>query len=111
MILMRWRLILSRKSVVTLKANTELTRFTKAASKSIPPSMSICSALQIDIEGGIDFEAAFVNLVSSVFAFKVTTDFLDKIRRQRIRIMRETEDESSRAPVGSLAGGTLTAYE
>ena len=60
------------------------------------------SSLQFDIERSVDLEAALVHLVRAVFVLKVAANLLDKIRRQGIRIVRQTEKQRGRAGVGGL---------
>src|SRR5215469_5586956 len=48
-------------------------------------------ALQVHIEAGIDAQPALVHLIGTVLAFQVTANFFDKIRGQRIGIMRNIQ--------------------
>ena len=71
----------------------------------------IRSPLQIHVERGINLQAAFVDLVGSVFAFQVAADLFDKIRSQRIRIVRQMQDYRCGARVRGLRGGDLAIFE
>ena len=49
--------------------------------------------LQIDIERGIDLQAAFVHLVGAVFIFQISPDLLDEIRSERVRIVLQMQNQ------------------
>src|SRR5579872_3782300 len=58
---------------------------TLVSCKAVEKRMARC-ALQVHVQGCIHTQPAFMNLVSTVLAFKVATNLLNKIRRQRVWI-------------------------
>src|SRR3954447_90486 len=67
--------------------------------------------LHIHVEGGVNLEASFVNLVGAVFRFEVATDFFDEVGRKRVGIMCQTEDDRSLTGISRLCGCDLAVLE
>ena len=71
----------------------------------------IRSLLQVDIERRVNLQAAFVDLIGSVFIFQIASNFLDEIRCERIGIVLQMQVQRGRARVGGLRCGDLSIFE
>src|SRR5258708_36937613 len=71
----------------------------------------IRSPLCLDVERCVNFQSAFMNLVSSVLTLEVAPNLLDNIGRERIGVMRKMEYERGEARIGRLCRCNLSVFE
>src|SRR2546421_9032735 len=61
--------------------------------------------LQVHVERGVNLQPALMDLVSAVLPLQVAANLFDKVRSERIRIVRQMENNWSAAGVSCLGGG------
>src|SRR5581483_8432606 len=114
-----FRLLVPIRMFVISDRNPATQDILKMSSPAVAPFVScqaveqssVRSALQINIERGVDPQSTFEYLIAAVLVFQIPADVFNEVRGERIRIFSDFEIQRLIAGFCCLLGGDLAVLE